>query len=368
MLEREPYGSGWQVTLRAAGFVRWFPAAFLMFWLCGWAVGEYFAGGMLLALVGHVLGQSAWTTWLPIMKSVPPEPPIQLAFFVFITFWLTFWTWGGYTALTQLLGLICGREEIRIENDMLEVRMIAVFPVRRVRLEASRIRAFQSTRLSLMADTRGKRVSVASLGSVEERAELMQMLTEWHRTYARSVSEPPDAAPVPGWRVVPDESGAASLETDMGFQRGFGLVLLAIGVGAAWAGFQIGGHGDSPGRWGGMAVAGLFSLLFGYAGMWLTFVRESWHPRAGTIELRRHAFGQVWSTTFAPLTLQVVADTDSDGDSRWSLELRGEGQFRRLHTSTHDPDPPRDLGEWLARATGVPLTEKGQPSLFDRAS
>jgi len=56
MLEREPSGSGWQVTLRARGVSRFFLAAFLGAWLCGWAAGEYFALGLLGAALRSALG------------------------------------------------------------------------------------------------------------------------------------------------------------------------------------------------------------------------------------------------------------------------------------------------------------------------
>src|SRR5262245_21855666 len=42
------------VSFRAAGWARFIPAAFLAFWLCGWAVGEVFAGGTLVLALLHV--------------------------------------------------------------------------------------------------------------------------------------------------------------------------------------------------------------------------------------------------------------------------------------------------------------------------
>jgi isopentenyl diphosphate isomerase/L-lactate dehydrogenase-like FMN-dependent dehydrogenase len=74
-----------------------------------------------------------------------------------------------------------------------------------------------------------------------------------------------------------------------------------------------------------------------------------------------------WTTPYQPLSLEIVASTDSDGDSRWTLEVRGEGHLRRLISSINDPNLPRSVGEWLSGATGVPLGEKGEPSLFERA-
>jgi hypothetical protein len=368
MLEREISDSGWQVTLRAKGIVRFFPAAFLALWLCGWAVGEVFAGGLMLALIGHAAGQSQWASWLPVMKGVPPEPQMQLLFFAFIAFWLTFWTIGGVSAFGQMLGLLFGREVIRFEGDTLEVRHVALVTLRRLRLEAADIRTIRKDRMTIVAETRHKRHAIATFCGKDERDELMTLLAEWHRARRRVVAASADESPAEGFRLEPDETGRVALVTGTRFQRGLGLVLLVIGVGCAFAASAIADRGDSPGRWGGVLIAGLFGTFFTYAGGWLTFVRESWHPRSGSLELRRHAFGQTWTTVFAPLTLELEASTDSDHDSRWTLVLRGEGQRRNLLSSTHDPNPPRALGEWLAGATGVTLTEKGQPSRFERAS
>lgn len=368
MLEREPHGSGWRITLHAKGVLRFFPAAFLLLWLCGWAVGEYFAGTLLLALAGHALGQHEWTSWLPLMKGVPPEPPVQLAFAGFLLFWVSFWTWGGLTALGQFLALLFGREEIVIEGDTLELRHVALVTLRRARIEASQIRGFNRKHAALLVETRSKRYSVATLGSVEERDELAQLLNDWHRPRRQPNRAAEPATPAEGYfHVGVDETGMRSLVADVGLQRGLGVVLLVIGAGLAFGAWAIARHSDSPERWLGPAIAGGIGALFLYGGGWLTLVRESWHPRSGSLELRRHALGMTWTTLYQPVALELVASTDSDGDSRWTLEVRGEGRFRRFISSINDPNLPRSVGEWLSETTGAPLREKGEPSLFERA-
>lgn len=368
MLEREPHGSGWRITLHANGVLRFLPAAFLLVWLCGWAVGEYFAGGMMLALVGHVLGQHEWTSWLPVMKGMPPERPVQLAFAGFLTLWLSFWTWGGLSALGRLLALLCGREEIVIEGDTLELRHMALVTLRRVRIEASEIRGFNRKNAALLVETRSKRYTIATLGSVEERDELAQLLRDWHRPRRQPNRAAEPATPAEGYfHVGVDESGARTLVADVGLQRGIGVVLLVIAAGLLYGAWAIAGYLGSPERWLGPIIAGVIGALFLYGGGWLTLVTESWHPRSGSLELRRHALGVTWTTLYQPVELELVASTDSDGDSRWTLELRGEGRSRQFISSSNDPNLPRSVGEWLSEATGVPLREKGEPSLFERA-
>jgi hypothetical protein len=60
----ERTSEGWQARMRPQGIGRFFPAAFLSFWLCGWAAGESFALWMLFQgvralLTGEPIGHEA---------------------------------------------------------------------------------------------------------------------------------------------------------------------------------------------------------------------------------------------------------------------------------------------------------------------
>jgi hypothetical protein len=90
----EAYYIAWQTSRPRAD--RWASAAFLTFWLGGWAVGEvlvasillnFFLGVPLLAGAIGLQGQG-WFTVL------------------FLTGWLGFWTFGGIAAMTGLYGLL----------------------------------------------------------------------------------------------------------------------------------------------------------------------------------------------------------------------------------------------------------------------
>jgi hypothetical protein len=61
-----------------SGLARYGSAAFLIFWLCGWAAGECFA------------------IWALVKGSTPGFAKL------FLLVWLTFWTFGGFAAITQV--------------------------------------------------------------------------------------------------------------------------------------------------------------------------------------------------------------------------------------------------------------------------
>lgn len=86
----------WSSSHRA--LARWLPAGFLLFWLCGWAAGEFFACWALIAMVfGNGFGGGF--EWFAVG---------------FLLFWLTFWTIGGVTAILALAALIRGPRPERI--------------------------------------------------------------------------------------------------------------------------------------------------------------------------------------------------------------------------------------------------------------
>jgi len=83
MIQVEREGGGFLLTFhtsRTMHLVRWGVVAFLIFWLCGWAMGEVFALGALF---------SGGTPW-----------PVKL----FLLVWVVFWTIGGLAAICFTIG------------------------------------------------------------------------------------------------------------------------------------------------------------------------------------------------------------------------------------------------------------------------
>ncbi len=76
----------------------WAQMLFMMVWLCGWAVGEYFAVNTLLSSNAPLFANA------------------------FILFWLAGWTFGGGLAFYTVLWQLMGREIIIAESGMLTIQ------------------------------------------------------------------------------------------------------------------------------------------------------------------------------------------------------------------------------------------------------
>jgi hypothetical protein len=114
MIERESTGDGWQVRIvptPGQRLVRLIPAAFLCVWLCGWALGEYFAGGALATLVAERWAPGAALGLLPRFHG--PSGDMALPVMGFLALWVTGWTIGGVAAFSQLLSLLFGVPVLR---------------------------------------------------------------------------------------------------------------------------------------------------------------------------------------------------------------------------------------------------------------
>jgi hypothetical protein len=109
MIERESTGDGWQVrfpSTPALRLVRLLPAAFLAAWLCGWAAGEYFAGSALVRMLAERWAPGVDLGMLPRFHA--PSGDAAVPILVFLTVWVTAWTFGGIFAIRQLLTLLFG--------------------------------------------------------------------------------------------------------------------------------------------------------------------------------------------------------------------------------------------------------------------
>ena len=76
----------------------WAHILFMMVWLGGWAVGEYFAVNTLLSSDGPLFANA------------------------FILFWLVGWTFGGGVAFYTVLWQLIGREIISVESGLLTIK------------------------------------------------------------------------------------------------------------------------------------------------------------------------------------------------------------------------------------------------------
>src|SRR5262252_8922516 len=219
MVEVEPGDSGQQVTLHASGILRFLPAAFLAAWLCGWAVGEWFALRLLATMLRQLLGPGFALPWLPVVGGRFPSGPALPIFIVFVLFWLSLWTFGGIGAARQFLGLLFGRDVVRWGEDALEIEHRALWIVVRERLAAQDIAGFRVFGGALVADTRRRAVRVTSLTSAEDRVQLLSMLQDWRRGFGAPAALSADESPVPMFVTFRDETGTVALMSPPGPRR-----------------------------------------------------------------------------------------------------------------------------------------------------
>jgi len=367
MLSTEPSGSGMQATLRATGFLRFLPAAFMAFWLCGWAVGEWFALRLFASLVRTLLGWSFLADWFPPLGGTMPSGPMVAFFATFLTLWLALWTVGGVGAFQQLLWLLFGRDVVRWGGDALEAHHSALWFVTRERLDARAITGFRLFRGTVVADSREAAVRVTRLGSDADRQELCAMLEAWRSTIAPPEPLAEDRSPVPAFVAFRDETGAIALERPRGPRRSTGVWMGALAL-ALFSGVVA----LFSQKTGAALVVGVLFLGLAGAGclagsLWMLAARESWHLRQGKLEHRRTWFGRTWSAEFVPLELQLSSASDSDGDLRWSLVVSGAGRRHTIASAIDDPNTPLTLGTWLAARTGARFVRRDLEPTLRRA-
>lgn len=107
----------------AASIGQWL---FLTGWLCGWLIGEVFAGGIVIAALVQLLGGP---TIIGQTQPAPHHGPDGAAL-IFIGGWLLAWTAGGFFAIQHWLHLMWGRELIVVDSQKLSV---VTFPLHRAR-------------------------------------------------------------------------------------------------------------------------------------------------------------------------------------------------------------------------------------------
>lgn len=360
MLEPEPHGSGWQVTLRPRGFARFFMVGFLGFWLCGWAMGEWFALGLIASSLESLFGPGFIPDFIQLGFDTHVSRGQASMVLAFILFWFALWTIGGMFALGQGLLLLAGREVVRWGPEALEVERRAFVLLSSARLDPTTLTGFVTSRGSLLARRGGRSVAVARLGTDEERAELSTRLETWRQAFGRHVRRSPEEPPAPGWSVTRDETGGYAL-TPSASARWLAAALLAFVASLFYLvlGFMLLDR-RGTGAVIGLFVLGLPATAAAYGAVWLAVVRESWHPRARSLEIRRSAFGRTWSRMFSPLGLELRAHSDSDGDLHWTLTAHGDGKPHPLASAVHDSAEPDAIAAWLAERTGVEVDFTGR--------
>jgi hypothetical protein len=373
---------GWQARMRPQGIGRFFPAAFLTFWLCGWAAGEGFALWFLYQ------GVKALLTGEPIGGGHSPIPlGVMIAMGAFILFWLTFWTLGGITAMGELLRLVWSEDRI-VAGPAGIILHTSRGPFRKnIEIPRDEVRAIvPSARGSALAvETPRATIVLTKNGSAAEREEVASMLRSELGLRDQPAGAPapsamwtPGMAPLDAGGLPPSWEDAISPEGERILMRsarsratGARVVgMIALGM-AALAAFVV------RKTWGNIAliapavITTVFAVGLAWLTFWLAVARSEWKIGSGRIVLRQRFRGTV-KDVFEADRLELTFSNDSDGDERFALmALKGasasitgsafwtDPKCRRLvDSSLRDAVGPRRLGAWLAQAAGIPFDDR----------
>ncbi|HEU5312040.1 MAG TPA: hypothetical protein VFV24_11355 [Candidatus Eisenbacteria bacterium] len=371
----EPTTDGYLIRLKSCGVGRFFGAAFLLFWLCGWAFGEAFA----LWMIGT--GAAALVN-----GETPPGGPAQtaplMAIGAFILFWLVLWTFAGIMAMKELVRLLWGEDRILARGSGLEVtRMRGPF---RASKEYPRdiVRGFLiSPKYSALAmETDKERIELSRLGTLQGRLEAVKELQR-ELALGESLATPSSASNIPailpqGWEETITPEGERALVPDQKTRkiqaRVVGALTLAMAIATLAA---ISGSITSPALIPGAVMALLGTLGLAWGTLWLARGRKEWKIGGGRLVLRRR-FGPSLKDEFVAERLEITVHRDSDGDEWFALEAvtgpeptidftkpmeaarHARKHRRQIASVIHDPMVPMRLGAWLSRAAGVPLEDR----------
>ena len=355
-------------------------AAFLLFWLTGWAFGEAFALWFLGKGVAALLSGEA-----PQGSALETAPIFAIG--AFILFWLVFWTFGGVMAIRELLRILWGEDRILVSGSGLRVTHL-VGPFRATK-EYSRdvIRGFVLTRKysALAMETAKDQVELSRLGTLEERQDATKELRrELGLTETVLPGPGVEGAPVTlpkGWEEIITPEGERALVPDLRNRANQARVVGVLALVMAIATFAVASHAiTSPGLIPGAVIATLATLGLAWGTLWLVRGRKEWKIGGGRLMLRRR-FGSTLQEEFQAERLEITVHRDSDGDEWYALEAIAGGEppvdvtkplevarhvrkhRRQIVSVIHDPAVPMRLGAWLARAAGVPLEDRSTPEV-----
>jgi hypothetical protein len=342
---------GSSASLRPSGIGRYFGAAFLVFWLGGWAVGEVLALGFLILLVRSVVGTMVGAAW-PIPGGDWIAGGAAGFVFLFLIIWLTLWTFGGVAAIKELLRSLAGEDTVSVLLSGVELERRAG-PFRRTRnVDRTRIRRvrLRPRDKAVVIDTASGTEIVSKFGTPEER----QAVTAWLRSRL-SLPEgesriDPVAAP-PGWEMTIDGGMARLTRTDAATRRTASLIAWAIVVflGLIWYGAEVTVSVAS-----GIGLAVTLLLIYGAA--WITWSRKEWRVRHGDLTAHTRFLQWEWERSFKSARLEVATSTDSDNDTHYTLRVIDSQGTRKIVSEMNDHAETVDLARWLSARTGFQLT------------
>lgn len=319
-----------RLVFRPSGWLRVLVVAFLAFWLCGWAVGEWFALRLVIgAMHGGVDSQAAKVLTHPAGWAVGG----------FILTWLLFWTFGGLAALVELLRIVAGRDELTILNDEYVIwRGVGPFGLER---------RFRREQLRELYVRRKSRDLVIEAGSGRHVVTRGVTIDDRHAIEARFALSSRDTLPL-RWNQTEEEGGIVCIEA-----RAFDGPGCLVAVGmlfAASALFVIFFAKQLP-TWGTL-IAALIALLLGTLFLRGAFQRRQWLVGRDRFALR---YRWLWHTRVIPVderSLRVEQSCDSDGDETTALVASVNGRPRTMHSDVNEDRDVVGLARFIEVRSG----------------
>ena len=279
------------VVLRPAGLGRFAGSAFLLVWLAFWVVGEaavvLFLGSAVASVVASALGRSvAFGPFVAVMND--GTAPV---FVVGLLLFLALWTVGGWAAGTTLLRKLAGEDQVTAAPDGLRfVRRAGPFSRTRVlsrdTIRRIRIRHHDD---AVVADTNAGTVTIADLGTREERRSLQRTLDAALAVsdHARAVRLERDTPPHEWWAstsgldIVLTSPPPRLARTHAAV--GWGLTtLMTLVMAGSFTGRSLDPSVMHGGQWASLGIIGLIAL----GAVWLTWSRRQWLLRPGAMRIR----------------------------------------------------------------------------------
>ncbi|MEA5443603.1 hypothetical protein [Cyanobium gracile] len=332
---------------RPQGPGRFFVAAFLAFWLCGWLVGEIFA---------------LWFLWT-FLATGQGALPVAL----FLLVWVSLWSVGGATALQHLLRALWSEDRLTVAADGSLERQVRLGPLRHRRaLARGSIRCFQvgdgGPGGALVAVLPDRRLEITRLGSSQQRREAADQLNRL--LGLRPQPEDPVQSPAPvvlpaGWQVLTPSFGSPLLVPDPALRRRHRLVMGLVNL-VLWGllALLVRGGLHGPGVWVLGIPLALVALACGWGQVWLAFGRLEWRLEPRVLVWQRR-FGHRLRTLGEARALELVELVDSDGDRSYRLQAtRPPGKPLLVDQQSRDPASLRQLGAWLAARAHVPFEDQ----------
>jgi hypothetical protein len=269
---------------------------------------------------------------------------------LFLVVWLTLWTIGGLAALTELARSLVGADHVGLTDAGFEVIRRAGPFRRRAAFERSTIRRLRvrpRDHAVVVDTTKGTRV-VTTFGLAADR----DALAAWLRQHLALPDADGGTGALPaGWdlRVEGDATHLSKIRPRARFARSLIAWLVAGTVATAWYQFlPMGLSAES-------VPALVLVLLLAVGAAFSTWGRREWVARPG--ELTFHRGFAMWTSerTFKSARLEVMHDTDSDGDSHYKLVVTDAEGRKTVHSQLHDSGEIVDLARLVAGRTGFPL-------------